>query len=1282
MNTKTAIFHPEQIEFDWEQSDDQGRSRLLNAARDLPPALAILPVILGLPSRVASIRSTARDGLVRILNDVGSRMDHPEQKERDAASKEASLITSRLYRLITPNSNPDDKKYYFTALTAFGAHGAFFAFKLLLRNILAPDIFLYMVKALPESQRLEVVDEYLRANPCVRLEYARIFKAILKSISSRETVIYYYAGLFDRRCSADPFLNHIDPVLRDPETLMANEIESESLDRIVVGLKAMSMLMEEVPPWMLKALLRDQNAKQIRMAVYTILEHGATGGYPSLYKPVWQNLCRSCADDPEEAVAAFRALVVCSSQPAYRLMDSIKADCPNIPSGIFKEISELSRIAFIFIQDMAVNRERYAAAHPQISRALILGLIRKRPERILKVLKKTEKGSHGSTAFVETINNLLLKEAESVNARFDLKGAFSSRIRYSKLREDEKNSLLALADGRGQAKGPLNLQNRVIEKLDLRDGQFAAAKIYFNHSVVKGGDWSGAHMSGARFNGCILYGVDLSNARFKNVCFDNALLRNVRARGAVFHNCSFRGAKIINSNFSHADLSDALFTGAAVSRTEFKEADLSFASFAHGELSGQSFVRASLDHADFSSARAMFVRLPGDTGSTLRTEGTDFNARQYLLTGDGLPDFSPLALAEINLMLFCEFTRYGRTKFQIQNRQSLLAAFDVFKPGRTELFQIVPMLLHRNIELRGSNPIDPATPCGICDFTPPRQGVAVLEKYSKAPVRGTGMDAAPVIEALYTMGSIGSLAQTPESDIDYWVCIDGDRIPKEGLALLEQKLRMLEILAGDLFDTSVTFFIVDVQKVRRNDFGGTSQESSGSAQARLLKEEFYRTMIHIAGKIPLWAVVPTGISLNFYNLIFKRVSGNTNSRRYIDLGDVHSVPVNEYFGASLWQMFKWLKSPFKSVIKLALFEIYAKSFGKEPLLCNRYKDEWMNAGIQLRFARNDSYIAILDKLLAHYRTSDDKASMDIILTCFFLKLEVQDKEELEATPFGIRKVLLERMLGKWGWYEKRVLELGRYRSWSYEEVRSLSADIEDFMFARYDQVKQVFKDHSRKGHLISDKDRERLTRKVDVVYKEKFYKIKKLFLIAENDDYFSNLSMKYLSGGEKTGKWEVFQQNEKGGRVLESPLFRADRVEHICAWLLYNRLYNNGTPLGLVPNPTSIGYTDLQNLYKAMKRFFSLDFNPSSVFFDFTESLPTIVSVFVTINLEADRPLSVVEDYCVVYVNSWGEMFCRPSAQGTIFDNLGMAKKDILAALDTQTFPVNTEFYFPRGKVS
>ena len=53
---------------------------------------------------------------------------------------------------------------------------------------------------------------------------------------------------------------------------------------------------------------------------------------------------------------------------------------------------------------------------------------------------------------------------------------------------------------------------------------------------------------------------------------------------------------------------------------------------------------------------------------------------------------------------------------------------------------------------------------------------------------------------------------------------------------------------------------------------------------------------------------------------------------------MHEIPSEEFFGASLWQIVKALKSPFKSVMKLALLDKYMHYRDTGIFLCNRIKN--------------------------------------------------------------------------------------------------------------------------------------------------------------------------------------------------------------------------------------------------------------------------------------------------------------------------------------------------------
>jgi adenylate cyclase, class 1 len=196
----------------------------------------------------------------------------------------------------------------------------------------------------------------------------------------------------------------------------------------------------------------------------------------------------------------------------------------------------------------------------------------------------------------------------------------------------------------------------------------------------------------------------------------------------------------------------------------------------------------------------------------------------------------------------------------------------------------MPLLLHENIKFLGGTEFDETIPHGIEVYQNHLGKTGLTARYA----------AKNYIQGLFIISSVGSLAQTSDSDIDYWVYINEDNFSKSVLSRLQKKLETIEKLSWTEFKIQIPFFIVGITRARNNDFSGSTIESSGSAQSRILKEEFYRTMIHVAGKIPLWAVLLTAISLNRYNNILKKIESYQSPPRYIDLGDIHAISTSEF----------------------------------------------------------------------------------------------------------------------------------------------------------------------------------------------------------------------------------------------------------------------------------------------------------------------------------------------------------------------------------------------------
>lgn len=1286
MESLTADFDFNLFESQWDKFSEQEKADVIKNADKIDPELAILPVLAGITSYHFSVRNNARKGLELIQSKIADLLSDPSDKERFLQGMKVSAsVCSRIYAQIHPDMPLNELSYFYKILLDFDGKGSHFAFKAVYRGLVSIGVMEKIIFTVSESRRLAFVDQYLQTCPSVRLKFGFSFNRILKSIKQRKAVIEFYASLFDRQRDADPFLNNIHPELRDTNQIVSIEIQSPSPEIKITGLKALAMMVTKISSDLLLDILATEEVKKVRIVVYKIIENSSMGSYPELFHPILE-LFYKC--DKQEAFHAFKALVVAGKLPLYTVLEIIREKYPSLMPDIFNEISSLTKISFFIIQDIALNKEKYFVSNFEVNLACVLGMIKKRPERVVKILKKYDNDSKDSvredvTQFIEKTKLLMSQEKQSIETEFsDTVKLVQQKSKKSKgliktfFLDSSEKKIAALKANKQSA--PVSFDGETIKDTDLSSSTFFAAALFFSNCIIDNCDFSKSSFSNVFFKKSIFYNIDMRLAHFDGVNFDNAFFINVNAQKASFKNCSFQNVSIFNSNFNHADMKDSPFLNSIISKTSFSQTNLSGSCFAFSKISAVSFVTSNIDQTDFSGVRARFCRFPSNSSSVIKTDDIEYNARKFQLSFSDMPPMNENIIAEINMLIFTEFIHYGEMKFLRQNQLSLLTAFDIFKTKQADLFQTIPFLLHENSVFPGMEAIESQTPCGICDYVPGIETQDVLKKYLKAE----NIIARPclnyVIEGLFTIGSTGSLAQTVDSDIDYWVCINEENFNSRATELFKNKLNIIEKIAWDQFDTKVTFFLVDIVKAKNNDFGDSTIESSGSAQSRLLKEEFYRTMIYVAGKIPLWSVLPTAISINYYSSILNSVATFPNLIRYIDLGDIHAIPTSEYFGASIWQMFKWLKSPFKSVIKMALLEKYIYEYGKESLLCNKYKDEWMNSGTHLKLAQNDSYYILLKNLIKYFESADDQQSVTLLLTCFFLKLGISKDSEIDNTIFGLRKTLLEKCMAKWGWTKDEVFKIGSFKTWQYSHIAKLSSTIEKFMIKKYKTVNLTFEKQFQGRSMISQEDRTVLGRKIFIEFSKQPGKVEKVLLISRSDRHFQGLNLKYIKKETRVGTWELFNKNIKMHLQAEESLIKAHTIEEIGAWLMNNDLYNENSVVTLIPNPTYVTFDDIRKLFKAMYDFFSPVLN-KVIGFDQLLLKNRVVCLFISINFYAPKQQRKVTEYTAVYLNSWGEMFCKSFYSDQGFPNMEETKKDIMNRINIKKMPLNTAFYFSKG---
>ncbi len=135
------------------------------------------------------------------------------------------------------------------------------------------------------------------------------------------------------------------------------------------------------------------------------------------------------------------------------------------------------------------------------------------------------------------------------------------------------------------------------------------------------------------------------------------------------------------------------------------------------------------------------------------------------------------------------------------------------------------------------------------------------------------------------------------------------------------------------FYIEANFFLMEQNRFRDAYSEEMTGDNCGSSQHLLLLDEFYRTAVCLGGQQLLWQIIPPEMEESYDDYVDQLCEQGIIQRdQWIDFGRLNHIPAEEYFGSSLWQLYKSIDSPFKSVLKAILLEAYSWEYPHTQLL--------------------------------------------------------------------------------------------------------------------------------------------------------------------------------------------------------------------------------------------------------------------------------------------------------------------------------------------------------------
>ena len=477
-----------------------------------------------------------------------------------------------------------------------------------------------------------------------------------------------------------------------------------------------------------------------------------------------------------------------------------------------------------------------------------------------------------------------------------------------------------------------------------------------------------------------------------------------------------------------------------------------------------------------------------------------------------------------------------------------------------------------------------------------------------------------LIQGIYTIGSTGTISQTASSDCDIWVCIEEDDFDEKSKKHLAQKINLIKDWIDSSLKMPVYFFICDVEDVRNSNFGALDYESSGSAQRNVLKEEFYRTAILIAGKIPLWWVCfdPHG-SIDYEEFTKQYFSGFFEDYDFIDLGPLESVDSDEYFGAALWQFNKALTHPLKSIIKMLLLEMFIVS-SIEQLLSHRFRNSILNQDQDKEHVFCDPSMFTLNAILDHNREIDPE-TFEFIKKCCYLRYEIK----FHSKKLTIKESLAKEIFQTFPLTREEIYRLNVFANWPLLEQLDFGEKIFTLLAKIYRGITANQKD------VISGLTAHDMTiigRKLAACLEKKPNKVpviqKPIF----------NLNLPTLTFSVEKKWWQVFAAGESSKPVIASM-----NIVYCISYLIWNDIYQ-GWDIRMTPNPTAVTLQEIINLAKKVKETFGVFDITGIDFRNFLEP-EKVMKMLIVISFEGSTQSKDMNDFCVIYSNHWGELFVR-----------------------------------------
>src|SRR5690606_23388283 len=120
----------------------------------------------------------------------------------------------------------------------------------------------------------------------------------------------------------------------------------------------------------------------------------------------------------------------------------------------------------------------------------------------------------------------------------------------------------------------------------------------------------------------------------------------------------------------------------------------------------------------------------------------------------------------------------------------------------------------------------------------------------------------------------------------------------------------------------------------------------------------------------------------------------------------------------LWQLFKGIEAPYKSLLKLLLTEAYASEYPQVRCLSMRLKKEVFADRLDLD--ELDPYMMVYRRIEEYLLARGEPARLELVRRSLYLKVSKKLTGPARQRSTCWQRQLLERLIKEWKWSERQL----------------------------------------------------------------------------------------------------------------------------------------------------------------------------------------------------------------------------------------------------------------------